>query len=151
MQRSQRSYRLFRFSHNDIVFLVNGSHVAIVPALRVKALRRKLNCDQARHVPQRPPISVRLIVANEAGALQVLHKPFGDNLGQDLVGVVDALAALKAQRERGRVGKVRRVGGGELVRVGYGDRKAAWLERNKNARRVAPIDVPPRSAVTYSR
>ena len=34
------------------------------------------------------------------------HLALGDNLGPDLVRVEDALAALKAQRERERVGDV---------------------------------------------
>jgi hypothetical protein len=38
-----------------------------------------------------------------------------DDLCHNLVGVVDALAALKAQRERQRVGEVARVGGREPV------------------------------------
>ncbi len=36
----------------------------------------------------------------------MLHKPLGDDLGHDLAGVVDSLPALKAQRERERVGEV---------------------------------------------
>jgi hypothetical protein len=41
----------------------------------------------------------RLLHHDEARALQMLHEPLGDDLGHDLVGVVDALAALEAQGE----------------------------------------------------
>ena len=52
---------------------------------------------------------------DEAGALKVLHKPPGDDLRHDLVGVVDALPAPVAESvgERGR--EVGRVGGRELA------------------------------------
>jgi hypothetical protein len=52
---------------------------------------------------------------DEAGALQMLHKAFGDNLRHDLVGVVDALAAFEAQRIGERVGEI------------------AWVGRNRSA------------------
>ena len=39
-------------------------------------------------------------------AVNLPHLALGDNLGPDLVGVVDTLAAQKAQRERERVGDV---------------------------------------------
>jgi len=41
---------------------------------------------------------------DEARPLQVLHEPLGDDLGHDLVGIVDALAALKAQGEGDEAG-----------------------------------------------
>ena len=37
---------------------------------------------------------------DEAGALQMRDQPLGDHHGHDLIGVVNALAALKAQSER---------------------------------------------------
>jgi hypothetical protein len=36
----------------------------------------------------------------------VLHKSLCDDLGHDLVGVVDALSTMEAQGERQRVGEV---------------------------------------------
>ena len=46
-----------------------------------------------------------------AGARQVVHKPFGEDLRHDLVGVVAALPALETRREGECVGKIGRVGG----------------------------------------
>src|SRR5208337_1162923 len=71
---------------------------------------------------------------DESGALKVLHEPLGDDLRHDLVGVVHALAALVAQREGERRGKVARVGGGELVAVGHRRTIAERRERSKNMR-----------------
>ncbi len=48
---------------------------------------------------------------HEAGATEILNKPFGDDLGNDLVGVVDAVSALKAQGDSERVREVGIVGG----------------------------------------
>ena len=48
----------------------------------------------------------RLPHDDKAGPCQVLHKPPGDDLRHDLVGVVDALAAFEAQREGERGGEV---------------------------------------------
>ncbi len=47
---------------------------------------------------------------HEAGAIQVVYKPLGDDLGHDLIGVVDTLATLEAQREGQRVNDVGRIG-----------------------------------------
>ena len=55
---------------------------------------------------------------DEAGVLQMLHKALGDDLGHDLVGVMDTLATLVSERIGNRRGKVGRVGGRELVSVG---------------------------------
>ncbi len=62
----------------------------------------------------------------------MLDKPLGDDLRHDFVGVVDALAALKPQGERQRVGEVGYVGGRQLIGVGHANRIAARIERNKN-------------------
>ena len=43
---------------------------------------------------------------DEAGALQMLDQTLRHDLRHDLVGVVDALTTLKAQREGERVGEV---------------------------------------------
>ncbi len=72
------------------------------PALRRAADLRRPLCD------------------DEARPLQMLHEMLGDDLGHDLVGVADPLAALEPQRVGERRGKVGRVGGGELVGVGHG-------------------------------
>ena len=45
-----------------------------------------------------------------------------DNLGHDLVGVVDALAPAVAQRERERSGEVLEIGGRQLVGFGQAAR-----------------------------
>jgi hypothetical protein len=65
---------------------------------------------------------------DEARALQVLHKPLGDDLGHDPVGVVDALVTWKAERKGERVREVGRVGGSEIVGVGHG----RMIEQTKN-------------------
>ena len=51
---------------------------------------------------------------DEPRPLQMLPKPLGDDLGHDLVDIVDALAPVKSQRERESRGKVRRSGGALL-------------------------------------
>jgi hypothetical protein len=56
---------------------------------------------------------------DESRSLQLLGQPLGADLGHDLVGVVDALAALEAQREGERIGEVLRVGRCQLV-LGHG-------------------------------
>jgi hypothetical protein len=61
----------------------------------------------------------RFLHDHEAGSPQMLDQPLGDDLGHDLVGVVDALAAGVPQRERKRSGKVGWIGGRELA-VEYG-------------------------------
>ncbi len=81
---------------------------------------------------RRAPGVGRPLHDDEAGALKVLDKPFGDDLGHDLVGVVDELAPLESQRESKRVSEVGWVGGGELS-VGHADR----IEHNRNERQVA--------------
>ena len=40
----------------------------------------------------------RLLHHDKTGTLQMIHKPLRDDLGHDLVGVVDALATLESQR-----------------------------------------------------
>ena len=71
---------------------------------------------------------------DEAGALQVVDKPLGDDLGHDLGGVMDPLAALVAECEGKRRGKVGRVSGSELVGVGHRWTITERSERSKNVR-----------------
>jgi hypothetical protein len=52
------------------------------------------------------PANRRLLHDDKAGELEVLHKPPCHDLCHDLIGVVDALAALEAQREGERVSDV---------------------------------------------
>jgi hypothetical protein len=61
----------------------------------------------------------------------MLDKALGDDLRHDLVGVVDALATLEAERKGERVGKVGWIGGREPVSM-HGGRIAERTERNKN-------------------
>jgi hypothetical protein len=57
--------------------------------------------------PERCPAADRRpLHDDEAGALEVLDQALGDVFGHDLVGVVDALAALKARCEGERRGEV---------------------------------------------
>ncbi len=64
-----------------------------------------------------------------------LDEPLGDNLGHDLVSVVDALAAFKAQCEGKGVGKVSLVGGRELNGLFWHRRTVAGRrERDKDIR-----------------
>ncbi len=77
---------------------------------------------------RRPAYGRRSLHNDEAGALQVLHKPLGDDLRHDLVCVVDALAALESQRKGQRRREVGRVGGRERFGVGHVDR----IEQTKN-------------------
>ncbi len=57
---------------------------------------------------------------DKPGSFKMVRKSFGDDLGHDLVRVVDALAALISQRERERGDKVGGVGGREAFgRVGH--------------------------------
>ncbi len=61
--------------------------------------------------PQSPPEGRgadlrRPLYDDGTGALQTLHKPLGHDLRHDLVGVVDAVAALEAQGEGERVGDI---------------------------------------------
>ena len=64
----------------------------------------------------------------------MLHKALGDDLGHDLIRVVDALAALVSERVGERRGKVGRVGGRELVGVGHRQTIVEERERSKNMR-----------------
>ena len=68
---------------------------------------------------------------NKAGALQMLHKPLGDDLRHDLVCIVDALAALVAERMSERCGKVGRVGGSEAGRASANDSRGARTEQER--------------------
>jgi len=67
---------------------------------------------------------------HEARALEALDKALGDDLGHELVGVVDALAALEAEREGERRGEV---GGSAGVRrsVGSGIATREWAMRTE--------------------
>jgi hypothetical protein len=56
---------------------------------------------------------------DKACAFQMLHKPLGDDLGHEFVGVVDALTTLIAECEGERRGKVGQVCVRELVGVGH--------------------------------
>ena len=59
---------------------------------------------------------------DKPGSFKMVRKSFGDDLGHDLVRVVDALAALISQREREGGGKVGEVGGREAFRrVGHAE------------------------------
>jgi hypothetical protein len=60
----------------------------------------------------------RFLHHDESAALQMPHKPPRDDLRHEFVGIVDALAALEAQREREGVGDVFGRGGRQLV-VGH--------------------------------
>ena len=63
----------------------------------------------------------------------MVHKSAGDDLGHDLIRVVDALAALISQGEGEGGGKVGGVGCREgFGRVGHGLRVARRLEQDKN-------------------
>jgi hypothetical protein len=55
---------------------------------------------------------------HESGELEMLDEAFGDDLGHELIGVVDALPPLKAQRERKSGGEVARVGRRQLFQRG---------------------------------
>src|SRR5208283_495191 len=83
--------------------------------------------------PQRRRADLRgFLHDHKPSPLKMLNKPLSDDLGHDLVRVVDALPALEAQREGDRIGEVGRVGGRELVGVGHAGRIASGRERNKN-------------------
>jgi hypothetical protein len=56
-----------------------------------------------------------LLHHDESRSLQVLHKPLGEDLRHELVGVVDALAALEAQGEGQRAGDVLGSGGCKAI------------------------------------
>ena len=63
----------------------------------------------------------------------MLDQPLGDNLGHDFVCIVDALAALKAQCESERVGKIARIRWRQPVGwIGHTPTITQGLERNKN-------------------
>jgi hypothetical protein len=79
-----------------IASLIDRSHASfgfISAALKSAPKRRGPNLRRPLHY-------------HEASAIEILNKPFADDLGHELVGVVDALAALKAQGERERVREV---------------------------------------------
>jgi hypothetical protein len=79
------------------------------------------------------PDARRLLHHDEYRSLKVLHKPLGDDLRHELVGVVDSLAALIAQGERESVGDVIGGGGREAFgRVGHQGSVAEPRERSKN-------------------
>jgi len=78
------------------------------------------------------PIPSGRFMTDEAGALKRLHNALGDDLGHDLVGVVDALAALVSKRIGELRGQVGRIGGRELVGVGHRRTIAEVRERSKN-------------------
>ncbi len=46
--------------------------------------------------PAPPPVLRRPLHQDKARSLEILHEPAGDDLGHDLVGSIDALAALEA-------------------------------------------------------
>jgi len=62
-------------------------------------------------IGRRAPADRRFLHDDEAGTLKVLDQALRDDFRDDLVGVVDALAAMKAQREGERCGEVAGVGG----------------------------------------
>ncbi len=64
----------------------------------------------------------------------MVDKPLGDDLGHDLGGVMDPLAALVAECEGKRRDKVGRVSGSELVGVGHRWTITERSERSKNVR-----------------
>jgi hypothetical protein len=76
----------------------------------------------------------RLLHDDEARSLKVLHKPLGDDLRHDLVGVVDSLAALEEEGEceRGCAMSLGSAGRRTFGRVGHCARIADRLEHNKN-------------------
>ena len=96
---------------------------------------------------RRPADLRRSLHYHEARALQVLHKNLCNDLGHYLICVMDPLAAGKAERIGECIGKVGRVGGGQVVDVGHGRSLAARGERSKNdlhlrARRLEPQKSP---------
>ncbi len=64
--------------------------------------------SQRRRAPDRQPFH-----DGEASPFQMFDEPLRDDLGHDLVGIVDALAALEAQCEGECIGEVRGIGGQE--------------------------------------
>ena len=71
--------------------------------------------------PQRRAADVRRpLHHHKARALEVLDKPPCDDLRHDLVGVVDALAAMEAQGEGERGGEIVTRGRRKLIGVGHG-------------------------------
>ena len=79
---------------------------------------------------------------DEASTLKMLHKPLRDDLGHDLVGVVDAPAALLAQREGERRGQVGGVGEGELVGVKHWLTIAGQIKQIKNIICASRVEAP---------
>src|SRR5260370_33096698 len=74
----------------------------------------------------------RTLHHHQSGALQMLDKALRHDFRHDLVGVVHALAALKAQREGERIGEIVRIGWRQLVEFGHVPTIAQRRERNKN-------------------
>ena len=71
-----------------------------------------------KSTPQRgPSCDQRAFHDHETCTLKVLDKSLGDNLGHDLIGIVDAFPTLKAQCERKRVGQVGGIRQSESVAV----------------------------------
>ncbi len=82
--------------------------------------------------PQRRRADLRrLLHDDKAGALEMRDEAPGDDLGHDLVGVVDALAAFESQGESKRIRQVGGIGGGKLV-GSHGARVTPSIEQNKN-------------------
>jgi hypothetical protein len=71
---------------------------------------------------------------DKACAFQMLHKPLGDDLGHEFVGVVDALTTLIAECEGERRGKVGQVCGREPVGVGHRQTKSRSVDGAGNIR-----------------
>jgi hypothetical protein len=93
-------------------------------------------------VPRLPAHVGRTLHHDKAGPFQMLDKALADDLRHDLIGVVDALATLEAQRVGQRVGEVGQIREGKLISVHQG-RIAERSERNKNMLR--GLRVPYRS------
>ena len=80
----------------------------------------------------------------------MVHKSGGDDLGHDLVRVVDALAALISQCEGEGGGKVARVGRREVFgRVEHATEVAQRLEQDKNGSPDPACAVERRGASVY--
>src|SRR5271166_6651562 len=98
------------------------------------------------------PIGGRLLHHDETRSLQVLHKALGDDLRYEFIGVVDALAALKAQGERQRIGDVFGGGGGEAFgRVGHRGSIARGRKQIKEPARPFSREEAPRPIMIWPR
>jgi hypothetical protein len=69
---------------------------------------------------------------HEAGSLKMLHQPIGSDPGHHLIGVVDALPAIKPEREGQAVRDLIRCCGAEAGRLGHGGTIGDALEQSKN-------------------